>query len=730
MKRVRLAIMKSVHVPWALLLLAVLVGSVSTAWAQSSYPPLEMSNFVAKVGPAHTADTTGSGFGDRQNGWAWSMAWFKGKLLVGSNRAYHCMEVAGMAAADPTGLVTYPPLDPDLSCTADPADLPSAAQIWSYDPATQLWTKVFESPVDVPIPNKPGKFVARDVGFRGMHIHRFTDGTGVNREVLMISGVNSAFYNSTGVGAARLLSTEDGTTFTPVSRTGNILSLIQNGSFRGAASYNGRFYVIAGTIAGSGVVLEADDPRNGATYRVFSPPGLSIYEIKDFNGFIWLGTHTKTGFELYKTNKSAVAGRLALTDVTKVMELGGNHPLNQGNADVISMHEFNGRLYVGGNAMNNWKGAELFRVTPGATPADPDEWELVSGKPRTNLTPAKLPLSGFDVGMGWPLNEHMWRMETFDGRLYLGTFDLTTPLKNIFLIGPLLEPAMGFDLFSTEDGVSWNVIDRGGFVRNEPCVSFTGPECQGLNFGARTLVSTPLGLWLGTANYFYGLQLWLGQPAGWPSSIATSVPNRPAPPKDLAVETKPGARLLSWEPVQNAILYQIWRADSTPVDVSSLVQQPMVVDYYKELKVVGVSTKPVYVDRVPDGVKSQYAVLAIRSDGRISPKSNIVPVPYLGEQPTFTSVSQSIAVLKARHRIKSDLAFAALVNALATAKTEAMKGNVTPLLTLAAQVKANNVQSMQVLDRYGAEDLGRLLTRLTRRVQFALTGETAIASLN
>jgi hypothetical protein len=321
-------------------------------------------------------------------------------------------------------------------------------------------------------------------------------------------------------------------------------------------------------------------------------------------------------------------------------------------------------------------------------------------------------------------------METFDGRLYLGTFDLTTQAKDIVFLGTLLKPAMGFDLFSTEDGVSWNVIDRGGFVRNEPCLALNGPECQGLNFGVRNMLSTPQGMWLGTANYYYGLQLWLGQPTGWPGTVNTTLLNKPAPPKDLTVETIPGARLLSWEPVPNAILYQIWRSDATQVDLSSVVHQPMVADTFKDLRLVGTSTKPIYVDKASNTLKSQYAVLAIRNDGRISPKSNVVPVPFLGDQPTFTKVSQYMTLLKARHRIPSDAALLALTTAVNAAKVEAMKGNVQPLAALVAQVRLQQVQNMQVLDRYGAEDLGRMLSRLARRVQLAVAGQIAIASLN
>ena len=34
------------------------------------------------------------GFGDFQNSYSWSMAWFKGKLYVGTARSFHCVEAA------------------------------------------------------------------------------------------------------------------------------------------------------------------------------------------------------------------------------------------------------------------------------------------------------------------------------------------------------------------------------------------------------------------------------------------------------------------------------------------------------------------------------------------------------------------------------------------------------------------------------------------------------------
>ena len=53
----------------------------------------------------------------------------------------------------------------------------------------------------------------------------------------------------------------------------------------------------------------------------------------------------------------------------------------------------------------------------------------------------------------------------------------------------------GFDMFKTADGENFDVVTRDGF----------GDK---YNYGGRTLVSTPYGLYVGTANPFYGAQLY------------------------------------------------------------------------------------------------------------------------------------------------------------------------------------------------------------------------------
>jgi hypothetical protein len=84
--------------------------------------------------------------------------------------------------------------------------------------------------------------------------------------------------------------------------------------------------------------------------------------------------------------------------------------------------------------------------------------------------------------------------------LYVGTWDESTQLR--FDNPSFLGPQEGFDLYYTEDGINFTLVDKNGFE-------------DIFNNGARSLVSTPYGLFLGTANEWYGLQIWQGVPPGF-----------------------------------------------------------------------------------------------------------------------------------------------------------------------------------------------------------------------
>lgn len=140
-------------------------------------------------------------------------------------------------------------------------------------------------------------------------------------------------------------------------------------------------------------------------------------------------------------------------------------------------------------------------------------------------------LSGIGSGFGRNENQYIWKMEVYDGKLYVGTFDTSSflaPLNefvndetatdewkesvayyasqlcqdyNGFPDGALecteylKEAEPGFDFYVTEDGVNFETITENGF--GDP-----------YNHGLRAFGITNDGLYIGTANPFYGTQVW------------------------------------------------------------------------------------------------------------------------------------------------------------------------------------------------------------------------------
>ena len=177
-------------------------------------------------------------------------------------------------------------------------------------------------------------------------------------------------------------------------------------------------------------------------------------------------------------------------------------------------------------------------------------------------------LSGLKSGFGRNENQYIWRMEVYDGKLYVGTHDASSLLecfgqfvngnllkrtpsewkdqwsylkalmkaletvdpngngnpdalaqtikfsynfvfKNITvrniasaikLLNYLRTAKRGFDLYVTEDGVNFETVTIDGF--GDP-----------YNHGLRVFAATDQGLCLGTANPFYGTQIWIQRKA-------------------------------------------------------------------------------------------------------------------------------------------------------------------------------------------------------------------------
>ncbi len=617
------------------------------------------------------------GFDDRHNSEAMSMLWWKNRLYVGTNRANACVQQAVLAFHRPD-LGDYPPTEADLECTALPQDLPLQAEIWRWSPITNQWEMVYRSPQDVPIPGHPGKFVARDIAFRGLQAFKEADGT----EALYVSGVSARGFNEPGLPPPRILRSTDGETFEPIPQDpGTFLGDIPYIGFRGTESYKGRFFILASVgDLGHGVILESTDPASGNdSFRLVTPPEMTFFELAVFNDFLYLGTgvqpvNNPTPFSLLKTDASGTPP-YALTPIIT----DGAYRRNFPSYAVISMQEFRNRLYVGTER-------ELLRVN-----AD-DSWELVVGTPRTTPDGRQLkPLSGFDYGFDYFFNIHMWRMAVHDGHLYVGTQDQSARWRNNPFLGPLLQAGMGFDLFATGDGRHFTEISRNGFTGYFDYHSkqvVIEPD-NVLNRGARSLTSTPFGLFLGSANPYYGTKVWRARPS--------SAPELPVP-ANLEVEGRGASTLLSWEPSAGAAVYQIFRDRG-----------------FHPAELIGTTPNPFYVDSTAMSFPTyHYSVTAASAQGVLSGPSNLVRSPSLAPTETFLRLSRSASDLGLPRALRSQV-FLAL--------RQAMSGRLAGSLATLQDLRTKALlQGPILIGPRKTEDLVAQLDGLIRRVNLAILG--------
>jgi hypothetical protein len=182
------------------------------------------------------------GFGDQNNNWSWSMAWFNNMLYVGTGREVACVTAATTAIQ--LGIPTeYPPSIG--ACTPDYHDLPLQAEIWQYNPATNVWTNVFESPIapssdplnsGLSTVDKTGKAVqtARDIGFRGLTVVNEPNGVvalyagGVTSGELFECHPPNLTTNCTPQGSwppPRILRTTDGVHWAPIPQNGTLTTV-------------------------------------------------------------------------------------------------------------------------------------------------------------------------------------------------------------------------------------------------------------------------------------------------------------------------------------------------------------------------------------------------------------------------------------------------------------------------------------------------------------------------
>jgi hypothetical protein len=311
-----------------------------------------------------------NGFGDSNNTWSWSMAWFENMLYVGTGRDVSCVTAA--TARIELGISSlYPPSIG--SCTPDYHDLPLQGEIWQYNPVTNIWTRVYQSPNSLMTVDNTGTSVptARDIGFRSLTL--VTEPGGV--QALYAGGVTSGeiFECHAGITTGcttagfwpppRILRTTTGAlgSWAPIPQNGTLTTVAGSstwtpapGAFLGALTANGCYGTVtpncpnttsyqnysirsagqlpAGTQSNSVLYLQVGDfpgvgrvissapganpalGDNGAGFTWASPPtsNLPVWILEVFNNFMYAGTGTPPGapastYGVFKTDGSGSA---------------------------------------------------------------------------------------------------------------------------------------------------------------------------------------------------------------------------------------------------------------------------------------------------------------------------------------------------------------------------------------------------------------------------------------
>lgn len=453
----------------------------------------------------HFRRIAANGFGDPHNSYAYGYAWYRDHLFVGTNRDILVLARKRFRFEVPTSV--WPVEVPE-----DVTDLDLSGQIWRYNPRTDEWKRVYRSPM---VPGLENMTVPLGSGFRNMAVFQARSDTEPALYTIPSCG-------SFGVGPV-MLRCGDGEDFEQITEQGMGLGDPNITSVRSMVVFKGRLFM---TPAGSrgfdpnvsyhARILCTEDPSTGKWEAVNEtcfgdPTNYGIYDMCVCGNHLYAGTmNIRDGCQLWKTDGE---GRPPFR-WTKVFDRGADRGLyNQG---VVSVAAFGENVYLGTGIQNGGydrvnnigpDAGEVIRVYPD------DTWDLVVGQPRTTRYGLKSPTSGLGPGFDNRFAGYIWRMAQHDGAFYVGTFDSTSMLpfakldddaKRIFdpaTMEQFLAQRGGCELWRTVDGNDWVPVTRNGF--GNPC-----------NWGIRTIVSSPYGLFVGTANPF-GPNIAVQGPSGW-----------------------------------------------------------------------------------------------------------------------------------------------------------------------------------------------------------------------
>jgi hypothetical protein len=398
---------------------------------------------------------------------------------------------------------------------------------------------------------------------------------------------------------------------------------------------------------------------------------------------------------------------------------------------VVSMHAFRHHLYVGSSGWYNNQGipvSEMIRVDRRG------RWQVIAGENRSVNGVIRGPVSGLGDGFYNIFSAHFWRMEDYDGALYVSTNDWSYLMKVGFpevepwlagTIQSVLAGEYGFDLWASCDGRDWFPVTRDAFGQSNM-----------LDFGGRNLVSSPAGFFIGSANHPQGTKVWRSR-VGACSSLVGRARNRyarehrqvraesarVAAPQRVLTDTQRAGNVVSWRPTAGASGYRVMRAAylsvpltlrDPPVLPSGFMLEDQVPDIVppgtpgaRQIDVpvlapftpVGTARSSVYVDRAArPGRRYAYRVVALDASGYRSAASAVQTAPDPRPAPTLEQVIRELGLATAAGRLAMD--------ARAQLGAKSRRAQLRTLARLQRSVGPDT-------------DAGYLIERLERRIRYS-----------
>jgi len=448
-----------------------------------------------------------------QNNYAWSMTELDGYLYVGTARNIPYSIFSNEVLGDI-------PIPEELT----PENPAMAGEIWRYPlNGCGKWERVYRT---------PEYFV--NLGFRFMITYTTPQG-----ETAIYAGALTLTPN------LFMLKSTDGVNWHLLEND------IQGFSTRYMVEHRGKLYMGALPLMGqAGIQLFSSFDPEVEGWEVVNVNGIpgknprgNVDLLLSFNNHLYVGTGRSTGFELWRT----IGAEPELNRWKLVVDQGAGDARNEHPWALAVFKDF---IYIG-TAIE----AAVLSLNPDQYIVPPkgfdvirvdkyDNWELVvGGEPVVPTQPVTgtrgQALSGYSSGFGNFTNAYCWQIEAQGDELYLGTFSWsvlippfipllpdiiaalsggitppTPPEASLSLgltdscSGNLLETiadivralgqwTFGFDLWKTRDGVNWVPVTLNGLGNPH-------------NYGVRMLFLASNGnLYLGTANPFDGLEVWV-----------------------------------------------------------------------------------------------------------------------------------------------------------------------------------------------------------------------------